>query len=70
MGLNQSDEIDVISLSLKQLNLYDALRFQRKPSKAGCKLTPVTTRAAVWNIWHSKSIYSALKSWPAKLKVT
>lgn len=70
MALNQSDETDVISLSLKQLNLYDALKFQRKPSKAGRKLTLVTTRTAVWDFWHSNSIYSTLTVRSVKLKVT
>ena len=32
---NKEDQIDVISLSLKYLNLYNAFQLQRKPTKAG-----------------------------------
>lgn len=39
MNLNHENQLDVEILSLKQLNLLDAISFLRKPTKAGRKLT-------------------------------
>ena len=37
----KEEQMNVISLSLKQLNLYDTMSFLMKPTKgAGWKLTP------------------------------
>jgi hypothetical protein len=69
MGLSQEDSVDAITLALKNLGLLEAFKYMRKPSKAGRKLTPIETRKAVWNFWHSKAICSTLTSRPAKLKV-
>ena len=68
--LNKDDKLEVVTLSLKQLGLLDQIRFQRKPTTAGRKLTPSTTRMMVWKFWHEKSIPSTITSRPAKQRVS
>ena len=70
LNLNENDEMEVITLSLKNIGLLDKLRFLKKPTKSGRKLTPLVTRQAIWDYWHKKSTLSAITSWPAKLKLT
>ena len=45
MNMNCEDQLDVVILSLKQLNLLDALSFLKKPTNADWKLT---SRKRVW----------------------
>ena len=57
MNLNHEDQLDVVILWLKQLNLLDALSFHRK---AGQKLTSLATRKRVCEFWHSSCTYSTI----------
>ena len=59
-----------MTLALKQLGLYDQVRFLHKPSKAGRKLTDLITRQAIWKFWHDNSIESTNTKQIAKLRVT
>ena len=68
-NIAKEDQVDVLSLSLSHLGILERVRFQRKPSNAGRKLTPYSTRLAVWKFWHENSFPSTLTSRPAKLKV-
>ena len=52
------------------MNLYNAFQLQRKPPKAGRKLTSIITRTAVWESWHSNCTFSTITSRPAKLRVS
>ena len=70
LNLNENDEIEVITLSLKNIGLLDKLRFLKKPTKSGRKRTPLVTRQATWDDWHKKSTPSMITSRPAKLKLT
>ena len=70
LNLSDEDQVDVITLSLKKLNLLDVLQFQRKPTKAGRKVTPMTVRKSVWEFWHGNSTASTITSRPAKIRVT
>ena len=68
--LSPSDQVDVLTLSLKQLGIYDLFKFMWKPTKCGQKLTPNETRLAVWNFWHSAEFLqeSTLSSRPPKIR--
>lgn len=44
MNINHEDQLDVVMLWLKQLNLLDTLSLFRKPTKAGRKFTSLATR--------------------------
>ena len=68
--LPEEDQVEVMTLALKQLGLYDQVRFLRKPSKAGRKLTDLITRQAIWKFWHDNSIESTNTKQIAKLRVT
>ena len=70
LDISKEDKVDVMTLLLKQLNLCEAMKFQRKPTKAGRKLTSLTTRKLIWEFWHSHSTFSTITSRPAKLRVT
>ena len=52
-NLSLEDKIEAVELSLRKLGLLEYIKFQKKPSKSGRKLTPMETRKAVWNFWHS-----------------
>ena len=52
-NLSLEDKIEAVELSLSKLGLLEYIKFQKKPSKSGRKLTPMETRKAVWNFWHS-----------------
>ena len=65
MNLNHEDQLDVVILWLKQLNLLDALSFHRK---AGQKLTSLATRKRVCEFWHSSCTYSTITWRPVKLR--
>ena len=54
LNLNENDEIEVIILSLKNIGLLDKLRFLKKTTKNGRKLTLLVTRQAIWDYWHKK----------------
>ena len=47
MNLNHEDQLHVVILLLKQLNLLDALGLLSKPTKAGRKVTPLATRKSM-----------------------
>jgi len=44
MNLNSEDQVDVINLALKNLNILDQFKFPRKPAKKGRKLLPYYVR--------------------------
>ena len=69
LNLNENDEIEVIILSLKNIGLLDKLRFLKKPTKSGRKLTPLVTRQAILDYWHTEST-PTITSRPANLKLT
>ena len=52
LNLNENGEIEVITLSSKNIGLLDKVRFLEKPTKSGRKLAPVVTRQK--NYWHKK----------------
>ena len=54
LNLNENDEIEVIILSLKNIGLLDKLRFLKKTTKNGRKLTLLVTMQAIWDYWHKK----------------
>ena len=58
LKLNENDETEVITLSLKTVGLPDKLRLLKKPSKSSKKLTPSVTKLATWDYWHKKSKYT------------
>ena len=64
-----SDEIDVLKLSLEQLNILEAIQFTRKPTKRGRKLLSLACREQVWNYWHQHSFESTNCTQLAKLRV-
>ena len=63
--LTEEDQIEVTLLSLKKLGVDDKInKFLRKPSAKGRKLTPTTTRSAIWEFWHANSLYNNITSCP------
>ena len=66
LQLTPTEQVQVLTLSLKQLGIYDLFQFTRKHTKAERKLTPIETYKAVWNFWQE----STLTSRPAKLRLT
>ena len=70
LGLSKIDQVDVLTLSLKQLGIYDQIKFTRKPTKAGRLLTSLETRQTVWDYWHSNSQESTNTTNLAKLRLT
>ena len=69
LDLNDDDLVEILQLSIKQLGIYDKLKFDRKPTKTGRKSIVFDTQLAVWNYWHENATTSTLTSRPAKLKV-
>ena len=55
LELTTTEEIvEVFTLSVKQLGLFDLFQFLRKSTKAGRKMITYATRQALWNCWHCK----------------
>ena len=54
LNLNENGEIEVITLSSKNIGLLDKVSFLEKPTKSGRKLAPVVTRQAICDYWHKK----------------
>lgn len=69
-GLSMEDQVEVLTLTMKQLGIYDQFNFQRKPTKAGRRLTPFDTRKCVWDFWHENSVPSTNTTSLAKLRHT
>ena len=67
--LTQEDEVEVLSLAMKNLGILDKSIFLRKPTKSGCKLTDLMTWQEVWKFWHDQSIPSANTQQIVKLRV-
>ena len=70
MNLSEDDQVDVVSLALKQLNILDKIRFIRKPTAKGRKLLPAETRESVWKFWHDNTFESTNSNQHSKLRVT
>ena len=68
--LMDDDNVEILSLALKKLNLLDRLTFIKKPSKAGRKMIPHQIRRKIWHFWHTNSMAFTLTSKPAKLRVS
>ena len=64
------DNVEILSLALKKLNLLDRLTFIKKPTKAERKVIPHETQRKIWHFWHTNSMASTLTSKPAKLRVS
>ena len=67
--ISKNDEVDVVTLAIKKLGLYDQIKFTSKPITAGRKLTSLFTRKAAWKFWHEVSMASTITSRPAKMYV-
>ena len=67
--ISKNDEVDVVTLAIKKLVLYDQIKFTSKPIRAGRKLTSLFTRQAAWKFWHEVSMASTITSRPAKMYV-
>ena len=70
LNLSVDDQVDVLTLTLKQLNILDRFKFLRKPTRKGCSLLPRATRVAVWEFWHEHCFESTNTTQLAKLRVT
>ena len=64
------DNVEVLSLALKKLDLIDRVTFIKKSAKAGRKMIPHEIRRKIWHFWHTSSMASTLTSKPAKLRVS
>ena len=69
-GISKSDQVDVLTLSLKQLNIFEQIKFASKPTEKGRKLLKLPYRESVWNLWHMNSFESTNSNQIAKLRVT
>ena len=68
---SKDEEMDVISLIIKQLGLQDrTVLVSTKNQAKGRTLTQLEYRIIVWVFWHSYSSASTLTSRPAKLKLS
>ena len=68
--LPEDDYIEVMTLALKQLDLYDQMRFLCKPTKPGFKMTKLIMWQAISKFWNDYSVESTNTKQIAKLKVT
>ena len=68
--LPEDDHVEVMTLALKQLGLYDQVRFLQKPMKAARKLTDLITRQVIWKFWNDNSVESTNTTQKTKLRVT
>ena len=64
------DQVDVLTLTLKQLSIFDRSKFSRKPTRKGHSLLPRATCVAVWEFWHEHCFESTNTTQLAKLRVT
>ena len=55
MNLPGPDQVDILSIVLKQLNI-DQIRFLHKPSRKGCKVLSTNPLQVVWEFWHQHSV--------------
>lgn len=69
-GLSIPEQVEVMTLSLKQLGIYEKIKFERKPTKKGRNITPFETRKKVWEFWHENSTESTNTTSLAKLRQT
>ena len=69
MNISKGDEIDVLTLTLQQLNVLEQIKFVSKPNSKVRNLLPYTSRKAVWDFWHQNSFESTNTSQIAKLRV-
>ena len=72
---NNSDIIDVVLLSLKNLKLRDELdialgRIDTNNKKSGRRVTKFETRKKFWDFYHDNATPSTITSRPAKLKLS
>ena len=65
-ALNQSDDDEVVQLSMQKINMMSALQFRRKLNKAGKKAISLEKRKKVWDVWHSHAYQSTITPHPAK----
>ena len=71
MNLSGPDQVDVIMLALKQLNVIDQIRFLQKANKKkGCTYLTNKQQQTVWESLHQHSIVSTNTNQIAKLRVT
>ena len=69
-NLSVDDQVDVLTLTLKQLSILDRFKFLRKPTRKGRSLLPRATRVAVWEFWHEHCFETTNTTQLAKLRVT
>ena len=69
LNLSKDDQLDVLTLSLKQLGILEKIKFSNKPSKKGRSLTKFETRQNVWEFWHRNSVESTITSQLHKIPV-
>ena len=68
-SISKEDQIVVINLALKQLNLYNCYKIRGIESKAGTRLAPFKICETVCNFWHKESCFSTLMSRTAKVRL-
>ena len=68
--MTTQDQVEILELLMKKMGLQGDFRRPSKPTKAGRKLTPFSTRVKVWEFWHANSEVSTNTSRPAKLKIS
>ena len=66
--ISKDDQVDVITLALKQLGILDRIQFFKK-SRKGRSVTPFHVREAIWIFWHENSKESTNTNQIAKLRV-
>ena len=59
--------MSLMSHVIIKLELYDAIKLNRKPTKAGRKTIPLHPRQRIWDLWHDSSQESTLTTNIAKL---
>ena len=67
--MTQEDQVEVLTLAMKNSGILDKSIFLRKLTKSGCKLTDLMTWQEVWKFWHNQSILSTNTQQIAKLRV-
>ena len=69
-GLPEEEKVDLMTSALKKLDLHDAIKLNKKPSKAGRKYIPLELRKRVWKFWHDSSQQSTLTTKNPTLRVS
>ena len=69
-NLSVDDQVDVLTLTLKQFSVLDRSKFLRKRTRKGHSLLPRATCVAVWEFWHEHCFESTNTTQLAKLRVT